>query len=72
MAISTEESELFSGHSTDTSTSGGGKDFSIQTKHKKRCSPAIRKLHYTLLASQVPTSSISDIIEAVIKCFTLS
>lgn len=45
MAISAAESELISGNSTDTSTSSGDKDFSIQTKHGKRYSPAIRKLY---------------------------
>ena len=43
--------------------------FSLQTKHGRKYAPAIRKLYYSLLAKQVPTTKIADIIKTVLKCF---
>ena len=71
MAISALKTELAS-ISSDTSTcTGSDVDFSIQTKCGRRYSPAIRKLYYTLLANQVPTSKIADIIKTVLRCLVL-
>ena len=43
--------------------------FTIQTKQGRRYSPSIRKLYYTLLADEVPASSISNNVKSVVKCF---
>lgn len=72
MAISAVQSELISTDPAGTFANSSDKDFSVQTKCGRRYSPAIRKLYYTLLANQVPTSRISDIIKAVVKCFNPS
>ena len=63
LAISDLESELASNIATTHTV--GNVDFSIQTKSGRRYSPAIRKLYYTLLADQVPTSKIADIIKTI-------
>ena len=70
MAITEVENELVSEKSSFDVA--GMKDFCIQTKNGRRYSPAIRKLYYQLLAEQVPTSRIADIIKAVIRCFNPS
>lgn len=57
-------------------TSGTGSccaaDFIISTKNGRSYSPGIRKLYYALLANEVPSSKISDIIKAVIRCINPS
>lgn len=47
-------------------------NFTIQTKQGRKYSPSIRKLYYTLLADEVPASSISNIVKSVVKCFNPS
>ena len=70
VTIAEVENELVSeGHSC---SAVGMKEFCIETKSGRRYSPAIRKLYYSLLAQQVPTSRIADIIKAVIRCFNPS
>ena len=67
MAFSDLENELLHESSIDVCTSD--ENFSFQTKSGRRYSPSIRKLYYTLLTNQVPTTKISSIIKTVIKCF---
>lgn len=50
----------------------GMKEFCTETKCGRRYSLAIRKVYYQLLAEQVPTSRIADVIKAVIRCFSTS
>ena len=68
VAISEVESELIGADACIL----GDREYTIQTKHGRRYSPAIRKLYYTLLSNQIPTSKITDIIKVVVKCFNLS
>ena len=70
MAISAVDYEACSGDFT--TSAGANDDFSFQTKCGRRYSPAIRKLYYTLLASQIPTSKVADIVAAVVTCFNPS
>ena len=72
MAITEVEEELVSESRLSEMEVAGMSEFCIQTKHGRRYSPAIRKLYYQLLADQVPTSKIADIIKAVIRCFNPS
>lgn len=69
----TELSDVISGLQSElaaVSESGESRgDFTFQTKTGSRYSPAIRKLYYSLLSDQVPSSKIADIIKHVIKCF---
>ena len=44
-------------------------DFTFKTKFGRKYSPTIRKLYYTLLSEQVPSSKIPSVIKTVIKCF---
>ena len=74
-AISTLESELasLSDATTDTvSEKDTNGDFSFQTKSGRRYSPAIRKLYYSLLCDQIPSSKVAGIIKTVVKCFNPS
>ena len=71
MTITEVENELVTEEKCAVSVAGMS-DFCIQTKNGRRYSPAIRKLYYQLLAEQVPTSKIADIIKAVIRCFNPS
>ena len=43
--------------------------FTVETKTGRYYSSAIRKLYYTLLANQVPTTKIRDIVLTVLECF---
>ena len=47
-------------------------DFTFWTRSGRRYSPTIRKLYYSLLSDQVPSSKIATIIKMVIKCFNPS
>ena len=62
-----EENSSVDSYDADTHDS-----FTFQTKNSRQYSPAIRKLYYTLLANQVPTVKISEIIKSVVKCFNPS
>jgi len=44
-------------------------EFVIQTKTGRRYSPTVRKLYYTLLAQQLPSNKIHDIVQNVLRCF---
>lgn len=68
VAISEVESELIGADACIL----GDREYTIQTKHGRRYSPAIQKLYYTLLSNQIPTSKITDIIKVVVKCFNPS
>lgn len=54
------------------STCNDSGDFTYVTKCGRCYSPAIRKLYYSLLSTQVPSSKIAEIIKTVIKCFNPS
>ena len=54
---------------TDSAASKCDTNFSYQTKSGKIYSPVIRKLYYTLLASQVPPKKISFVIKTVLLAF---
>lgn len=70
IALSAVESELATDkYSTSTNCD---EDFSFQTKCGRKYSPAIRKLYYTLLTHQVPTSKIAEITKTVVSCFNPS
>ena len=73
MALSDLESDLCKKNSSVDSYDADTHDsFTFQTKNDRQYSPAIRKLYYTLLANQVPTVKISEIIKSVVKCFNPS
>ena len=69
-AISALQGELAS-ISDDSLCSDNG-DFTFQTKSGRRYSPAIRKLYYSLLCDQIPSSKIAGIIKTVIRSFNPS
>ena len=73
MALSDLESDLCEVNSSiDSYNADTHENFTFQTKNGRQYSPAIRKLYYTLLANQVPTVRISEIIKSVVKCFNPS
>ena len=67
-AVAALETELAS-VSDHTTTSSSNTDFTFQTKSGRRYSPAIRKLYYSLLCDDVPSSKVAGIVKMVIKCF---
>ena len=71
-AVAALEKELASVSDDKTTTVNDIADFTFQTKAGRRYSPAIRKLYYSLLSDQVPSSKIIAIIKMVIKCFNPS
>ena len=56
----------------DSSACNDSGDFTFITKCGRRYSPAVRKLYYSLLSAQVPSSRIAEIIKTVIRCFSPS
>lgn len=68
-ALSAVETELLDISSSSTCDPVSIVDFSFETKCGRVYSHSIRKLYYNLLSNEVPTSKISDIIRAVVKCF---
>ena len=66
MAFSDLENELLHESSIDVCTSD--ENFSFQTKSGRQYSPSIRKLYFTLLTDQVPTTKIYSIIKTDFDC----
>ena len=71
-AVAALETELASVSDDKTTIVDDIADFTFQTKSGRRYSPAIRKLYYSLLSDQIPSSKIAAIIKMVIKCFNPS
>ena len=71
-AVAALEKELASVSDDKSTTVNDIADFTFQTKAGRRYLPAIRKLYYSLLSDQVPSSKIIAIIKMIIKCFNPS
>ncbi len=69
MEIKELEQETLDKNLVDYAGRKCGNDHFSVAKHGKKYSPEIRKLYYALLAQQIPTTKISDIIKSVLTCF---